>query len=134
MDMTVELTPADRALLRAPNYAWIVTLNADGSPQASITWIDADEDHVLVNTAVGRRKDRNVQRDAHVAIAVQVHGDAYRWISVEGVVGQREMGAGADAHIDHLSRAYDDEPWTPVASQQRVRWHVRPTHIVRYGE
>jgi PPOX class probable F420-dependent enzyme len=132
--VTAELTPADRELLHAPNYAWIVTLNPDGSPQASITWIDADETHVLVNTAAGRRKDRNVQRDPHVTIAVQRPGDAYRWISVEGVVEERETGPAADRHIDALCRSYDGEPWTPVEGQQRVRWHVRPTHVVRYGE
>lgn len=132
--MSVELTGADRELLRAPNYAWIVTLDADGSPQASITWVDADERHVFVNTAVGRRKDRNVERDPHVTIAVQRDGDAYRWISVQGVVEERELGPGADAHIDRLARAYDGEAWTPVEGQRRVRWHVRPTRIVRYGE
>jgi PPOX class probable F420-dependent enzyme len=132
--MSVALTDDDRELLRAPNYAWIVTLDADGSPQASITWVDADEGHVFVNTAVGRRKDRNVERDPRVAIAVQRQGDAYRWISVEGVVEERELGAGADAHIEQLARAYEGEAWTPVAGQQRVRWHVRPTRIVRYGE
>ena len=132
--MTAELTAADRELLRAPNYAWIVTLNPDGSPQASITWIDASGTHVFVNTAAGRRKDRNVQHDPLVTIAVQVHGDAYRWISVEGVVEERETGPGAESHIDQLCRAYDGEPWTPVEGQQRVRWHVRPIHIVRYGE
>lgn len=131
--MIAELTAADRELLAAPNYAWIVTLDPDGSPQASITWIDANETHVLVNTAAGRRKDRNVQHDPRVAIAVQVHDDAYRWISIEGVVERREVGPGADTHIDHLSRAYDDEPWSPVEGQQRVRWHVRPARIVRYG-
>lgn len=132
--MTAELTAADRELLRAPNYAWIVTLNPDGSPQASITWIDANETHVFVNTAVGRRKDRNVQGDPHVAVAVQVHDDPYRWISIEGIVERRELGPAAEEHIDQLARAYDDRPWTPTAGQQRVRWHVRPTHIVRYGE
>ena len=132
--MTAELTAEDRALLHAPNYAWIVTLNGDGSPQASITWIDADESHVFVNTAVGRRKDRNVIGNPHVAIAVQRAGDAYRWISVEGVVDERELGPAADAHIDTLARAYDGEAWTPVEGQQRVRWWVRPTRIVRYGE
>ncbi len=131
--MTAELTAADRELLQAPNYAWIVTLNPDGSPQASITWIGANETEVLVNTAAGRRKDRNVEHDPRVAIAVQVHGDAYRWISVEGVVERREIGPGAEEHIDQLSRAYDGEPWTPVEGQQRVRWHVRPIRIVRYG-
>jgi PPOX class probable F420-dependent enzyme len=132
--MSVELTQRDRDLLHAPNFAWIVTLNADGSPQASITWVDADESHVFVNTAVGRRKDRNVIGNPHVAIAVQRGADAYRWISVEGVVDERELGPEADAHIDSLARAYDGEAWTPVAGQQRVRWRVRPTRIVRYGE
>jgi PPOX class probable F420-dependent enzyme len=131
--VSTELTRADRERLRAPNYAWIVTLNADGSPQASITWIDANDTHVLVNTAAGRRKDRNVERDPRVAVAVQVHDDAYRWISIEGIVERRESGPAADEHIDQLSRVYDDEPWTPVAGQERVRWHVRPVRIVRYG-
>jgi PPOX class probable F420-dependent enzyme len=131
--MSADLTAEDRALLQAPNYAWIVTLNADGSPQASVTWIGADDTHVLVNTAVGRRKDRNVMRDPHVAIAVQRGADAYRWISIEGVVEERELGPAADAHIDALARAYDGEPWTAVEGQQRVRWRVRPVRIVRYG-
>jgi hypothetical protein len=99
-----------------------------------VTWIDNDDTHLLVNTAAGRRKDRNVARDPRVVIALQRGGDAYDWISVEGVVEDRETGPGAEAHIDHLSRAYDDEPWTPVDGQVRVRWHVRPTRIVRYKE
>jgi len=132
--MSVELTKKDLELLHAPNYAWIVTLNPDGSPQTSVTWVDADQTRVFVNTAVGRRKDRNVIGNPHVAIAVQRGADAYRWISVEGVVEKRELGAEADAHIDSLARAYDGEAWTPVEGQQRVRWHVRPTRIVRYGE
>jgi len=131
--MSAELTEADRELMRAPNYAWIITLNPDGSPKASVTWVDTDDTHVLVNTAVGRRKDRNVLGDAHVAIAVQRGADAYRWISVEGLVEERELGAAAEAHIDALARAYDGEAWTPVEGQQRVRWHVRPVRIVRYG-
>ena len=129
-----ELTAADRALLAAPNFAWIVTLNPDGSPQATLTWIDATETRVLVNTAVGRRKDRNVERDPRVTITVQRAGDAYRWISIEGVVDEREIGPGAEAHIRELARSYDGEDWTPVEGQVRVRWHVRPTHIIRYGE
>jgi PPOX class probable F420-dependent enzyme len=132
--MSAELTAEDRELLHAPNYAWVVTLNDDGSPQASITWVDADETHVFVNTAVGRRKDRNVIGNPKVAIAVQRGGDAYRWISVEGVVDERELGPAADAHIDGLARAYDGEAWTPVDGQQRVRWRVRPIRIVRYGD
>jgi len=131
--VSVALTSADLELLRGENYAWIVTLGGDGSPTASITWIDATDAHVLVNTAVGRRKDRNVIEDPRVTIALQQHGDAYRWLSIEGVVERRETGPEAEAHIDALCRRYDGEPWSAVEGQQRVRWHVRPTRIIRYG-
>src|SRR5262245_61102015 len=130
--MTAELTETDRELLHAPNYAWVITLEPDGSPHASITWVDSTETHVLVNTAVGRRKDRNVERDPHVTVAVQRGADAYDWISVEGIVEQRELGEGAEEHIDQLSRTYDGSPWTPVEGQLRVRWRIRPTRILRY--
>src|SRR5262249_52461626 len=101
--MTAELIEQDHEVFRAPNYAWIVTLDPDGSPQASVTWIDNDGSRLLVNTAAGRRKDRNAERDPRVVIAVERAGDAYDWISVEGIVEQRETGAGAEAHIDDLS-------------------------------
>jgi hypothetical protein len=48
------LEPDDLELLRGENYAWFVTLDPDGSPVGSITWVDADERHVLVNTAEER--------------------------------------------------------------------------------
>ena len=85
-------------------------------------------------TAVGRKKDRNVEHDPRVTIAVQQYGDAYRWVSIEGVVERRELGPGAEDHIAELALAYDGAEWTPVEGQIRVRWHVRPTHIIRYGE
>jgi PPOX class probable F420-dependent enzyme len=132
--MSEGLTEKDRTAFRAPNFAWVVTLDPDGSPQASVTWVDNDETHLLVNTAEGRRKDRNVARDPRVVIGVQDGGDAYDWISVEGVVDERETGPRALDHIDRLSRAYDGEPWTPVEGQVRVLWHVRPTRVIRYKE
>jgi PPOX class probable F420-dependent enzyme len=132
--MKADLTHTDREAFRAPNFAWIVTVNPDGAPQASVTWIDNDDTHLLVNTAAGRRKDRNVERDPRVVIAVERGGDAYDWISVEGTVEERETGPGAEEHIDHLSRVYDGEPWTPVEGQVRVRWHVRPARVVRYRD
>ena len=130
--MRSELTEIDRELLRAPNFAWVITMNPDGSSHASITWIDCTDEHVLVNTAVGRHKDRNVERDPHVTIAAQRGADAYDWISVEGIVEERELGEAAEAHIDELSRAYDGSPWTAVEGQRRVRWRIRPEHVVRY--
>ena len=127
-----QLTPSDLELLRGENYAWYVTLRDDGSPHASITWVDATDEHVLINTAEGRLKDRNVQRDPRVTVAVQRHCDAYVWIAIDGVVEERISGEEGLAHIDALSRRYDGEPWTPTEGQVRVVHRIRPTRVVRY--
>ncbi len=126
-----ELTAADVALLTGPHYATVVTLNPDGTPHATVTWIDAEDGHVLVNTAEGRRKARNLRRDPRAAVLVQA--DPYRWISITGTVVAAETGPEAEAHIDALSRRYDGRPWTPVEGQVRVRFRIRPDRILRYG-
>ncbi|GBC86486.1 hypothetical protein HRbin12_00475 [bacterium HR12] len=126
-----QLTPGDVELLTGPHYATVVTLNPDGTPHATVTWIDAEDGHVLVNTAEGRRKARNLRRDPRAAVLVQA--DPYRWISITGTAVAAETGPVAEAHIDALSRRYDGRPWTPVDGQVRVRFRIRPDRIVRYG-
>ena len=74
--MTARLTPADRELLKGKNFAHFVTLNEDGSPHSAPLWIDVDDNgRILVNTAAGRRKDRNVRRDRRVALSISPHDD-----------------------------------------------------------
>jgi len=126
-------TVEDLELLHGRNFAQLVTLNADGSPQVTVLWVDADEDAVLVNTAEGRTKDRNLRRDPRAAVSVVKEGDWYRWISVTGTVVERITGARAEEHIDALSRRYDGEPWTPTPGQVRVLYRIRPDRIIRYA-
>jgi len=128
------LTPEDVELLRGGNFGQLVTLNADGSPQLTVLWVDADDEYVLVNTAEGRTKDENLRRDPRAAVSVVRDGDWYRWISITGTVAERETGPEAEAHIDALSRRYDGEPWSPVEGQVRVLYRIRPDRIIRYGE
>jgi PPOX class probable F420-dependent enzyme len=127
------LSDADLVLLGETNYAVLATLNPDGSLQATVTWVDAADGLVRINTAEGRRKERNMRRDPRVAVTVIRHGDEYRWITVEGRVVERVTGPEADEHIDALSRKYDGEPWAPVAGQVRVLYRIRPERIIRYG-
>lgn len=128
------LTTEDLELLRGGNYGQLVTLNADGSPQVTVLWVDADEGHVLVNTAEGRAKDRNLRRDPRAAVSVVKDGDWYWWLSVTGTVVERITGREADAHIDRLSRRYDNEPWQPVPGQVRVLYRIRPDRVIRYAK
>ena len=37
------------------------TINADGSPQVTPVWVDHDGDTVLINTARGRIKEKNLR-------------------------------------------------------------------------
>ncbi len=100
------LSEAQVALLREPHIAQLVTLMKDGSPQVSPVWVDTDGIHVLINTAQGRLKTRNIERDPRVAVAVYDPANAYeRVVNVRGRV--IEMATeGADAHMDSLAKKY----------------------------
>jgi PPOX class probable F420-dependent enzyme len=129
----VELTADDLALLKGRNFGHLVTLNEDGTPQPTPVWIDADDQgHVLVNSAVGRRKDRNIRRDPRVAVSVHGQDDPYTWTAINGTVVSIETGEEAEAHIDLLHQKYHDgERWEYVPGSVRVIYRIRPDHVVR---
>lgn len=129
-----ELTVKDLEYLTGTDYATFVTVNADGSLHASITWVDAAEGFVLVNTARGRVKDRNVRADPRVAILALRGGDAYDWISVSGEVVDIEEGERAERHIDELSFRYDGHGYAYTPSQVREILRIRPDRLVRYKD
>ncbi len=125
-----KLSQADLELLTGRNYAHLVTLFEDGSPQATPVWIDARDGLVLVNTAVGRLKDRHVRRDPRVALSVLDRRNPYRWVSITGSVVEITT-EGAEEHIDILSRRYDRQPYRYVPGQVREILKIRPDRIVR---
>ncbi|HZD18652.1 MAG TPA: TIGR03618 family F420-dependent PPOX class oxidoreductase [Actinomycetota bacterium] len=129
-----ELIAEDVELLTGTDFATFVTMNRDGSPQATITWVDAADGHVLVNTAQGRVKDRNVRADPHVALMVMRAGDAYDWISITGTVVDIEVGDRAERHIDELSHRYDGHGYAYTPGQVREILKIRPDRIVRYRD
>ena len=99
------LSAKARELIERPVLATLATLNADGSPQISPLWIDLDGDNVVFNTAQGRDKARNLQRDARVAVTVIDPDDQYNVVAFRGTVLDVTT-AGADAHIDALAHKY----------------------------
>jgi len=129
-----ELTGADLEFLTGTNFATLVTMNPDGSPHATITWVDAANGHVLVNTARGRVKDRNVRGDPRVAVAILNDGDAYEWLSITGTVVDIEVGERAERHIDELSHRYDGKGYSYTPGQVREILKIRPDHVIRYGD
>jgi PPOX class probable F420-dependent enzyme len=79
------LSETARKILDAPNLAVLATINQDGSPQTSVVWVGRDDDDVLISSAAGRRKDRNLARDPRVSLCVYDRDDPEQYIEVRGV-------------------------------------------------
>jgi PPOX class probable F420-dependent enzyme len=86
-------------------YGHLATIMPDGSPQVTPVWVDFDGEYILVNSAIGRLKDRNIRRDPRVAIELQDPDDPYRYLQVRGTVVEITT-EGADASIDRLAKKY----------------------------
>jgi PPOX class probable F420-dependent enzyme len=126
------LTDDDLELLTGRNFAHVAAIRPDGTPHVSVVWIDAADDRVLVNSAVGRVKDRYLRRDPRVSVTVHEEADPYRWMRVDGVVEEFVTGEEAERHIDTLNRRYHDgEAWTYNPEQQRVMYRIRPDRVLR---
>ena len=109
-------------------YLYLATLMPDGSPQLTIVWFDTDGDDILINTAEGRVKDRNMKARPQVAMVIPDPHDPLRFIQIRGeVVGHTTEGG--DAHINKLCLRYDGEPWTLKPGQTRVIFRIKPTHV-----
>ncbi len=117
------LTENQAALLREKHFAELVTLMPDGSPQITPVWVDTDGTNVLINTAAGRLKTRNIERDPRVAVAVLDPASPYeRVLNIRGRVISVSP-EGADDHIDSLAKKYmgvDSYPGRDPAEQRVI--------------
>jgi len=82
--MTAVLNEAVRKLLGDPNPAVLATINADGSPQTSVVWVGRDGDELVISSAAGRRKDRNIRRDPRVSLSVYDQRDPESYAEIRG--------------------------------------------------
>jgi PPOX class probable F420-dependent enzyme len=122
--VTDVLSPTARALLERPVLASLATISADGSPQITPLWISVDGDDLLVNTARGRAKERNLARSPAVALCVIDPDDPYNVVAVHGTVTEITT-EGADAHIDALAHKYLGVDTYPMRAEGEVRVKVR---------
>ncbi len=83
------MNDAVRKLLDDPNPAVLATVNPDGSPQTSVVWVCRDGDDLLVSSAAGRRKDRNLHRDPRVSLTVYDTADPQLYVEVRGTATVR---------------------------------------------
>jgi PPOX class probable F420-dependent enzyme len=121
------LEPDVKSLATGKNFAAFTTLLADGQPMTHVMWVDADDDHVLINTEVGRQKLTNVDRDPRVTVTVIDAANPYHYAEVRGRVVEVVKGPEARQHIDKLSQKYTGRPYDPSAIKtERVILRIAP--------
>ncbi len=124
------LDPKVVSLAQAANFAALTTLLPDGQPQTHVMWVDADDEHVLINTELHRQKARNVQRDPRVSVAIIDAANPYDFVEVRGTVVEVVRGPVARAHIDALALKYTGKPYAPTITSERVVLRIAVSRTV----
>jgi PPOX class probable F420-dependent enzyme len=123
-----------RELLQAPNFSHVVTIRPNGEPHATITWVDVDDGHVVLNSAEGRAWPANLKRDGRVTLTVPDKENPYEYVSIRGQLAEATH-EGADEHIDRMAKKYlgkDEYPFRQPG-EQRVLFRIEPLEVHHYG-
>jgi len=119
-----------RELAQAPNFATLSVILRSGRPMTHVMWVDADENHVLINTEVHRAKFRAVERDPRVTVTIWQRDDPYTYAEVRGQVVETVRGPDARAHIDSLSRKYRGKDYDDtMITSERVILRIAPETV-----
>jgi PPOX class probable F420-dependent enzyme len=120
--MTASLSDTARKIIDEPNPAVLATVNPDGSPQTSVVWVRRDGDDLLISSAAGRRKDKNLARDPRVSVTVYDQADPLQYVEVRGLASISE-DAGRQLAVS-LAEEYEG----PGAGQEYLEL---PPEVIR---
>ncbi|HWC78186.1 MAG TPA: PPOX class F420-dependent oxidoreductase [Blastocatellia bacterium] len=121
-------------LFQKKSFANLATVNDDGTPQVTPVWVDYDGTHVLVNSARGRKKVRNMEKNPAVALSILDPDNPYRYLEVRGRVAEITE-QGADEHIDKMAKKYLGKDKYPFKQpgEVRVLYKIEPLHTSKMG-
>jgi PPOX class probable F420-dependent enzyme len=130
----VSTSLADNAIKRlfeGKNFVYVASLMKDGSPHVTPTWVDIDDGIVLVNTAMGRVKQRNFSRDARVALAIADQNNPYDMVTIRGKVVDQITGQEAEEHVDKLAKKYMGKDKYPrrAPGEKRILLKIKPDKV-----
>ena len=129
-----------RDLIDGPIVVTLTTLMPDGQPQSTIVWCNSDGRHILVNTAAGRQKPKNIALDPRVTIMAIDTTSPYRRLEVRRLVVETSE-EGAVEHINQLAGLYTGNesyyggtaPADMAEKETRIMYKIKPTHVVAVG-
>lgn len=121
------IDPEVRALGQAANFAALTVRLASGDAMTHVMWVDATDDHILINTEMHRAKFKAVERDPRVTVTIWKQDNPYSYAEVRGRVVEIVRGPEARAHIDALSQKYRGRNFDPGnITSERVILRIAP--------
>jgi PPOX class probable F420-dependent enzyme len=119
-----------RELIKARNFCHVSTLNENGSIHATLVWVDADDEHVVLNSAQGRRWPENVKRTGRASLLIANAENQYEYVFIQAVLESATEEDGR-AVIDALSEKYEGRPYPPLKpGEVRVTLRFVPERVV----
>jgi PPOX class probable F420-dependent enzyme len=129
--------PSIKKLFEGKNFVFVSTLMKDGTPHITPTWVDIEEQdgrgRILINTTVGRIKQKNILRNPAIALAIYDQNNPYDMVSVRGKVVEQVTGDLAEQHIDKLAKKYlgKDKYPSRAPGEKRIILKIKPEHVYR---
>lgn len=129
-----EMPQIVRDILDKKTFVHLATRMKDGSPQVSAVWAEREGDQIVINSAKGRLKDRNIRADERVALSATDPDNPYASFMIRGKV-VKITEDGADEHIDKLAKKYLDKDKYPFRSpdEVRVKYYIEPIKVASMG-
>lgn len=130
------LDPEVRRFLQEVRFAVAATINENGTPQQTVVWYDLRGDELMMNTARGRIKDRNLRRDPRISVACE---DGYKFVTVRGVVRLVDDQAVAQEDIRQLAIRYDGvesaerQVRDQFSREERVSFYLPIERVTTFG-
>lgn len=109
-------------------FLFLATIMPDGSPQVTPIWFNHDDEHILINSARGRVKDRNMRARPQAAMVIQDPANPYRYLQIRGKVVKITEEGGLE-HINTLALKYTGKPWKANPGETRVTYKILPNKI-----
>lgn len=115
-----------RDMAKAKNFAALTVIPAGGHPMTHMMWVDADDDHVLINTELGRAKAAAMDKDPRVTVTIIDADNPYHYAEVRGRVVGTTTGQEAADHINALSQKYTGAPYAFGPTDARIIYRIEP--------
>jgi PPOX class probable F420-dependent enzyme len=132
--MSAIIPESHRDLLDGPVYVQIATYMKDGSIQVNPVWCSFDGSHILINSAQGRVKDKNMRANPTITVFAGDPANPYRWLEVRGTVDEISE-EGADEHIDDLAELYLNQRPYPFRQEGEIRviYKIKPLKVQAFA-